>query len=56
MEEVMRTNKQPCTRDCPERTVECKKTCKRWCEYWLSKQEEYKRRAEFASKRLRPYD
>lgn len=35
---------QPCHRDCPERTWDCKLTCPRWAEYEAWKQEEYARR------------
>jgi hypothetical protein len=50
------SNKQPCKRDCPERTAECKKTCPKWLRYWAVKQEEYKRRAEMGNQRIRPWD
>lgn len=52
----MYTIKQPCEKNCPERTAECKKTCPRWAAYWQEKQEEYKRRERLSLKRQRPYD
>ncbi len=37
---------QPCHKDCPERTWDCKLTCPKWAEYEAWKQEEYARRQE----------
>ena len=36
----------PCSKDCPERTAECKKTCKRWKVYEEAKKVEYAQRKE----------
>ena len=49
-------NKQPCERNCKDRTAECKRTCKKWLDYWKVKQEEYKRRAEMGNQRIRSWD
>ena len=32
---------QPCHRDCPERTWDCKRTCPKWAKYEAWKQEIY---------------
>lgn len=37
---------QPCHKDCPERTWDCKLTCPKWAKYEAWKQEEYARRQE----------
>lgn len=34
--------KQPCVRDCPDRTMTCKKTCERLKEYTAWKKEQQK--------------
>ena len=36
--------KQPCQKDCPGRTPECKKACERWKAYERAMHEEYKQR------------
>lgn len=38
--------KHPCSKECPERTVECKRTCEAWKQYEAEKMEDYKHRAE----------
>ena len=42
----MNRPKQPCKKDCPDRTAECKKTCPKWKEYEPLLREFYKLRAE----------
>lgn len=37
--------KCPCTKDCPDRTAECRKTCSHgWSEYEAGRMREYDRR------------
>ena len=36
--------KNPCTRDCPDRAAECKKTCEAWIEYETIKKADYAKR------------
>ena len=36
--------KCPCTRDCAERSAECRKTCEAFIEYDIERLEDYKRR------------
>lgn len=36
--------KQPCVRNCPNRSGTCHKTCPEWKEYEAAKFEEYKQR------------
>lgn len=55
-EEGRCTIKHPCAPDCKGRSAECKMTCTRWAAYWERKKKEYKRREEYALKRVRPYD
>ena len=40
--------KHPCSKDCPERTAECKKTCEKWKPYEAQKREDYKHRAQMS--------
>lgn len=37
---------QPCKRDCPDRTWDCKISCPKWAEYEAKKQEIYEKRLE----------
>ena len=39
--------KQPCEKDCPKRTAECKKTCPDWEKFEKEKFENYKLRDEY---------
>ena len=36
--------KCPCTKDCPDRIVECRKTCSAWKEYEAQKRADYAQR------------
>ena len=38
--------RQPCTRDCPDRSPGCAVTCSRWAEYIKAREKEYERRKE----------
>lgn len=38
--------RQPCTRDCPDRSPGCAMTCPRWVEYVKAREKEYERRKE----------
>jgi hypothetical protein len=38
--------KQPCERDCPDRSMMCKYSCSKWAEFEAWKEQEYKRRRE----------
>ena len=39
--------KQPCAKDCPNRSMECRLTCEAYKEYRAAKLEDYKRRANY---------
>lgn len=41
----------PCSKDCTERTAECRKTCRRWKEYEVKRNEEYAQRKERCEQR-----
>ena len=36
--------KCPCSKECPSRSVECRKTCRPWIEYEADRRKEYERR------------
>lgn len=38
--------KQPCDKNCPDRSAECHSRCEKWLEYEKARNEEYARRAE----------
>ena len=43
--------KQPCTRDCPDRSATCATTCERWAKYVKWRNAEYENR-----RKLREFD
>lgn len=36
--------KQPCARDCPDRSADCAVTCEKWKKYVVERNAEYKER------------
>lgn len=41
--------KQPCVKDCPNRSMECRLTCEAYKEYRAAKEADYKKRASYMS-------
>lgn len=41
--------KQPCVKDCPNRSMECRLTCEAYKDYRVAKEADYKKRASYMS-------
>lgn len=35
---------QPCAKDCPDRSAECRLTCTKWAEYTTERDKDYEKR------------
>lgn len=35
---------QPCAKDCPDRSAECRLTCTKWAEYTAEREKDYEKR------------